>query len=255
MGTNGTGLYADDTACDVRDAYRDALRSGADGEEAEARVLSAFAEELSDPDERAVVLLALADTQSRLGRLTASAREEALALLRSGGDLDRWQEAGPGEVRRRAAVLRRLQVRLEGPQPGPRPIRARRRPPALAALGQVYVYRARSGQPYLLRVVGLGDVGCSTGPVIRFLDHPGPGLPDPADLAEIPERRYHPRWKRTEVVITDDGRVEREHAGLVLVGEHPVAPLTPSPNGRTVSTWAELSTYLETRDDMARTAG
>ncbi|MED7951566.1 hypothetical protein [Streptomyces sp. BE303] len=255
MGTDGTGLYADDTACDVRDAYRDALQAGTDTQEAEARVLSAFAEELADPDERAVVRFALADTQSRLGRLTGSARREALALLDAGGDLDRWQEAGAAEVRRRAAVLRRLRARLEGPQPEPRPLRARGPQPARAVPGRVYAYRARSGRTYLLRVAGRADAGCSTGPVIRFLDHPGPDLPDPPDLAEIPERRYHPRWKRTEVVITDDGRAERESAGLVLVGEHPVPALTPSPNGRTVSTWAQLCAYLETRDDLTRTAG
>ncbi|MFD7983393.1 hypothetical protein ACFV4M_08435 [Kitasatospora indigofera] len=255
MGTWGTGLYADDTACDVRDAFRDALRAGADAQEAEARVLDAFAEELADPDERAVVRLALADTQSRLGRLTPSARREALALLDAGGDLERHREAGAAEVRRRAAVLRRLRTRLEGPQPEPRPLPARRPTPARAVPGSVYAYRARSGQPYLLRVVGLADVGCSTGPVVRFLDHPGPDLPDPAALAQIPERRHHPRWKRTEVVIRDDARAERDQAGLVLVGEHPVPPLTPSPNGRTASTWAELRTYLETRDDLARTTG
>ncbi|MFC9328766.1 hypothetical protein [Kitasatospora sp. NPDC057015] len=255
MGTNGTGLYSDDTACDVRDAYRDALQAGADAEEAEARVLSAFAEELADPGERTVVRLALADTQSRFGRLAEAARREALTLLDSGGDLDRWQEAGVAEVRRRAAVLRRVRARLEGPQPEPRPLRARRPQPARAVPGRVYAYRAHSGRPYLLRVVGLADAGCSTGPVIRFLDHPGPGLPDAADLAEIPERRYHPRWKRTEVIIRDDGRAEREHAGLILVGEHPVPPLIPSPNGRTVASWAELCAYLETRDDLTPTTG
>ncbi|GAA3005674.1 hypothetical protein GCM10020229_16920 [Kitasatospora albolonga] len=253
MGTYGTGLYSDDTACGVRDAYREALEAGADAEEARARVLNAFAEELSDPDEYVVVRLTLADTQFRLGRLSEPARQEALTMLDAGGDLERWEEAGAAEVRRRAAVLQRLRARLESPQPEPRPVRVRLPKPARTVPGRVYAYRARSGQPYLIRVVGTADVGCSTGPVVRFLDHPGPGLPDAAHLAEIPERRYHPSWKRTEVIIADDGVAAREHAGLILVGEHAHTPPPPSPNGRTVSTWTQLCAYVETRDNLAPT--
>ena len=251
MGTYGTGLYSDDTACDVRDAYREALDAGTDAEGARARVLNAFAEELAGPDEGVVVRLALADTQFRLGRLGESARREALAVLDAGGDLERWREAGAAEVRRRTAVLQRLRARLESPQPEPRPVRARRPRASQAVPGRVYAYRARSGQPYLIRVVGVADVGCSTGPVVRFLDRSGPGLPDAARLAEIPERRYHPRWKRTEVIIADDGVPARERVGLTLVGEHAHTPQAPSPNGRTVSTWTELCAYLETRDNLA----
>ncbi|MCG6498847.1 hypothetical protein [Kitasatospora sp. A2-31] len=216
-------------------------------------MLNAFAEELSAPDEYVVVQLALADTQFRLGRLSEPARQEALAVLDAGGDLERWQEAGAAEVRRRAAVLQRLRARLESPQPEPRPVRVRRPKPSRAVPGRVYAYQARSGQPYLIRVVGIAAVGCSTGPVVRFLDHPGPGLPDAAHLAEIPERRYHPRWKRTEVIIADDGTAAREHAGLILVGEHPHTPPPPSPNGRTISTWTQLCAYVETRDNLTPT--
>ncbi len=74
MGSDDPALFADDTASDVRDAYREALAEGLSDEDSEDAVLREFADSLMDVDERVNVWLALADTQSRLGRLSADFR-------------------------------------------------------------------------------------------------------------------------------------------------------------------------------------
>jgi hypothetical protein len=57
MGADGAGLFADDTAADVRDAYRDALEDGLADAEAEQLVWRRFADELADPDDHVVVVV------------------------------------------------------------------------------------------------------------------------------------------------------------------------------------------------------
>jgi hypothetical protein len=60
-------LFSDDTALDVRDAYREALEDGASDEAAEASVLAAFGESLADDDEGAVVCWAPSRSAARSG--------------------------------------------------------------------------------------------------------------------------------------------------------------------------------------------
>ncbi|HET8659382.1 MAG TPA: hypothetical protein VFM55_10340 [Micromonosporaceae bacterium] len=184
MGADGPRLFSDDTACDVRAEYQEALEDGAGDSEAEAKVLRQFAEELDDPAERVVVWLALAFTQSKFGRLSDETRRQALTILDAGGDVDRWQEAGPGAVRRRAVTLARVRAQVEGPQPAPRKVHRRRCPRSSLSIGQVLAYRARSGRAHLMRVAGLVDMRHSTS--ARRYDHrrflptaPSSGAVDP----------------------------------------------------------------------------
>lgn len=50
MGTWGPGLYSDDTACDVRDDYKDILGDGIPEPEATNRLIEQWKKELLDPD-------------------------------------------------------------------------------------------------------------------------------------------------------------------------------------------------------------
>jgi hypothetical protein len=68
VGTWGTGIFADDTAADVRDGWREALLDGLSDDEATARVVTQFADALDDPDDGIVVWLALAAAQMQTGR-------------------------------------------------------------------------------------------------------------------------------------------------------------------------------------------
>jgi hypothetical protein len=67
MGAWGTGLWSDDTACDVRATYREALEDGLSNEEAADKVLAEFAPDLADEDSAPVVWLALAVSQHQRG--------------------------------------------------------------------------------------------------------------------------------------------------------------------------------------------
>jgi Domain of unknown function (DUF4259) len=89
MGTWGPGIFSNDTACDVRVAYRMALENGLDDQAAQQQVLDEFADVLDDDtwNEGPLVWLALAKTQWQLGRLDNHVKAEALAVIDQGRDL------------------------------------------------------------------------------------------------------------------------------------------------------------------------
>lgn len=250
VGADGPGLFSDDTACDVRDAYREALEDGFSDSEAEVAVVRAFSDELTDPDESTVVWLALASTQSTLGRLSEATRRQAIRVLDAGGDLERWREAGPAHVRRRAAALEKVRAQIEGLQPARRHVRRRRRPTSSLSPGEVLAYRARSGRVYLMRVVALTDVRDHIQPAIRFLDYAGSEIPDPSVIGSLRDRRRHPRWKKVELRIVDDSPPVRDQAGIAVVGLHSGPTDADAHGPKAASLWSEVATYLETRDEL-----
>src|SRR5260370_31703835 len=128
MGAWGPGLWSDDTACDVRRTYREALEDGLSDEDATAKVLAEFAAELGDQDTAPVVWLALAVSQHDLGRLAGEIRDRALEVIRSGADSRRWQDAKAKVRARRAAVLANRTGHLARPQPARKLIRRASRP-------------------------------------------------------------------------------------------------------------------------------
>lgn len=117
MGTWGTGLFASDTACDVRDTYRALLDSGVDDDRSMQEVLEAFGTD--EPQ----VWLALDASQSRLGRLNDQVLARAVQIIDSGEDLADWDDP-TGQLRRdRARALSRLRTTITGPQPTRRAIK------------------------------------------------------------------------------------------------------------------------------------
>src|SRR5687767_9005534 len=88
MGTWGAGLFEDDTACDVRDAYEDLIAEGLTSEAATASLEASF-DPASDPhDLEPTFWLALAAAQWRVGRLTERALARALDVLDAGRGLE-----------------------------------------------------------------------------------------------------------------------------------------------------------------------
>jgi hypothetical protein len=125
MGTWGPGIFSDDTACDVRVAYRMALEEGLDDQAAQQQVLDQFTDHLDDEvwNDGPLVWLALAKTQWQLGRLDEQVKAQALAVIDQGRDLASWE--GSDSYGYRRAVLRRLRTQLTTPPPP----RKRIRPP------------------------------------------------------------------------------------------------------------------------------
>ena len=73
MGVWGPSLFSDDVACDVRDYYRELLEDGVEDGAATGQTVEKFRSYLDDSD--GVALLALAVTQSKLGRLDSAIRD------------------------------------------------------------------------------------------------------------------------------------------------------------------------------------
>jgi hypothetical protein len=148
VGAWGTGLFSDDTACDVRDIYTELITDGADDADATQQVLSQFAPE-PDDDDAVIVWVALALTQRRLGRLDPAVADRAVTLIDTGGDLWRWEEEGPKKVAQRRAALAKARAQLTRPQP---PRRTLRHPTTTLAAGDVLAYPTRDRRHILLRV-------------------------------------------------------------------------------------------------------
>lgn len=125
MGTAGTGLFDDDTACDVRDDFVHLLATAGDPAAATRSLIETWAAAIADIDEGPVFWLALAATQWKYGCLSADVRSRAIDVIDGGSDLSRWQ--GSAHRKRRETVLRELREKLLSPQPRPR--RPRRRKP------------------------------------------------------------------------------------------------------------------------------
>lgn len=125
MGASGVGLFHDDVAVDVRRHYLDLLASGASDADAFRTMLLEWKESIADVDDGPVFWVALASTQWEYGRLHPRAKTAALKVIEQGQGSDRWAEAGL--VRKRQAVLARLQEKLLSPLPKKRTPRSRRR--------------------------------------------------------------------------------------------------------------------------------
>ncbi len=112
MGTWGTGIFDDDIAGDVSDAFEDELASGADVSTAAKHVLASFGDAVDDSDEGPVICLALAALQLEQGALDDDIRRRALEIIDTGEGLDRWEEVGPPKLLERKQVLENLRVQL-----------------------------------------------------------------------------------------------------------------------------------------------
>ena len=80
MGMWNAKLYGNDTTSDVRAVYIDYLKKGISNDDAYKKTYEEF-RELLGTDEEGLFWLALADTQSSLGRLMHDVKEKALTTV------------------------------------------------------------------------------------------------------------------------------------------------------------------------------
>jgi hypothetical protein len=180
MGIWGAGVFSDDVAEDVRDAYRQALGDGVPDDEATTQVL---AELLQSPEDAPVVWLALAATQCTLGRLDQQVKAKALALIVDGTAVEPWLQAKPAELRARRASLERLRTKLLGPQPDRKPVRRVWRPDTDLLAGDLLARRCHDGSIRVLRVVAIETTRNGTWPVLELLEGQWPEIPPPEVLS------------------------------------------------------------------------
>lgn len=186
MGTWGTGVFDDDDAADVKESYRELLGDGHSGEQATDILLQEWKSDLDNT----VFWLALAATQWRCGRLEDRVKARALLIIETQTDLARWKEAGDdNELRKRSAVLQRLQTQLNSPQPKETKVRKPYRSTTDWQRGELIAYRLQSGKSIIFRVLGVeGDKG-GTWPVCEILDWIGDSIPDLSELHRMPTRQ------------------------------------------------------------------
>jgi hypothetical protein len=189
VGVWGTNLFADDAACDVREHYRALLEDGVADEEATRLTIEAFSAYFEEAD--GVAVLALAVTQSKLGRLDPDIRDRALAAIDRGADLESWQDDNPKLLPKRRAMLEKARAQLTGPQP----VRKRLRPPTRAssglAAGDVLALTLPQ-RVVLLRVVRVREHRRGENPVLEELDFDGPDVPAQNVLERLPPKTRDP---------------------------------------------------------------
>ena len=197
MGAWGTGIFQDDTACDIRDDYRDHIGDGLSGPEATARILKSYASSLADPGEAGVLWLALAATQWRCGRLDPETLEKALAVIDSGSDLVRWKAASNADYLKRRAALAKLRIQLTSPQPEAKKIRRRVLAECDWQVGELISYRLLSGKLIVFRMISVHTDKGGRSPCFELLDWSGEAAPSVELLRPIPIRRGKDRFGTT----------------------------------------------------------
>ena len=116
MGTWGTGLYQDDTTCDVKEEYLNLLKIGTEPEEAMEEMIINWEDCIEDVEEGTLFWFALAETQWRYGLLDKKVKEIALQYIEEGIDLERWEEDQKLYTKRKTE-LEKLKENLESEQP------------------------------------------------------------------------------------------------------------------------------------------
>jgi hypothetical protein len=215
MGTWGTAIFSDDTAGDVRDAYRALLADGYSGPKATARLLRDWKETLADEDDGPIFWLALAATQWQCGRLEARVKAKALRIIDQGSSLARWLEGDPKSLKRRQAALEELRRKLLSPQPAEKKFRKRTQPAGDWKVGEVLAYRLGSGRLVLLHIVNPGRGRLrGNAPIFALLDWIGDTPPDTAAIQRL-ALKNDPRWIGTgsePYVFMTVGRLDKKQA-------------------------------------------
>jgi hypothetical protein len=238
VGVWGTDLFTDDAACDVRDHYRELLEDGVEDDAAARICLEKFRGYLDESE--GIGLLALAVTQSKLGRLDPGIRRQALAVLDRGADLATWERDNPKLLARRRTMLERVRAQLTGPQPPRKRVKPPKRISSGLAAGDVLAFTLPR-RVALLRVVRVRPHRRGETPVLEELAFEGAEVP-PRDALERLAARVDDRiaaldplspdgrffafvmqrvdWQRADFrkVQTISGRAGDEQAPLPTVG-------------------------------------
>ncbi len=241
MGVWGPGIFSDDTACDVRDSYRDLLGDELTGQQATQALLEEWRDELDDPDVSPVFWLALAAIQWRLGRLEPQVQAHALEVIDSGSDLIRWQE-DPRLLKNRKLVLSKLRETLLSPQPPEKRIRKKFRDTCEWEIGEIIGYRLLSGTYLMFRVIGYHVDKGGTAPVFEILDWTGDQLPERRELESVGIRTWSRDGKQLMVGRVSARELPRDR--VIRLG-FKLKPHQKKPQGYTVTLWRWLDRDLD----------
>jgi len=200
MGVSGTALFSNDVACDVRDHYRELIEDGVDDADATHQTVAKYQAWLDDPVDGTSAILALAVTQSKLGRLDPVIRDRALAAIGRGGDLSVWATDNPKLLARRKQVLAKVREQLTGSQPKRARVKRPFRPSCGLVAGDVLALDLPGG-PALLRIVRVHVHRKGENPCLEELLFSGTELPSLGILEQLPAKA-----KDSIVLLSPDAR-------------------------------------------------
>ncbi|WP_127497399.1 DUF4259 domain-containing protein [Paenibacillus glycanilyticus] len=115
MGAWGTGIFDDDTTCDVRDDYFDLLAEGLTAEEASKSILNSYHEEFDDEEDLEVmtlVYLGLAGAQLEKKHVLENIKIKTITLIDSGAELSLWEDSNKEDLEERKKVLAAFKQKL-----------------------------------------------------------------------------------------------------------------------------------------------
>ena len=187
MGAWGAAIFSDDTACDVREDFRDAIADGLSAAAATEKILAEYGPDTADRPYAASVWLALAVTQWKLGRQDERVRDAAIAAIEGGDGLAAWLGT-PSETSRRD-VLAKTRAQLLSPAPPPRPVRPNLPSTCEWQPGDLVSYRTRSEDLVILQIQQLHTDKGGTYPSLEVLDWQGKVLPSTAVIDNLPFAR------------------------------------------------------------------
>jgi hypothetical protein len=240
---SGAGIYDDDTGADVRGRFRELIADRLVADVATDTLMAELRDVLGYHEVACAFWLALADTESRLGRLEDRVRDRALALIGSGEDLARFDhDRSLSNARRR--VLDALAARLTSPQPQPVHVQAPFRSLSPVGMGDVFWFRLPSGHRILLRCVAVNGDARDSHPTVEVLDWPDRALP--ADPTALVARPAQPRAEGTwpDLLTLVRSRRDPDPGARIEL----VAPATPVKRRQTLPAlmvpWTRLEEYL-----------
>ena len=149
MGSWGTGLYSDDTACDVRDTFREVVKLPLDGPALGQRMAARFGMG-DDPmaEEEVDLWLALADQMHLYALEAPEVMATARRIIETGADLAAKRELGmdDGDLAKRERALKDLLEKWSAPHPKPRRRKTIKGPEPFAfERGDCYAYPTMRG--------------------------------------------------------------------------------------------------------------
>lgn len=250
MSAWGPGIFSDDTASDIRGDYRELLEDQVPDDEATRRVIDSYRD--LDEDEQHVLWLALAATQSSLGRLDEDVKARALHVIDAGVGLQLWEEAGPKELSKRKAALAKLRNQLVSSQPARKTVRRPWRHVTDLVAGDVLALRSTSGDMALLRVHRVDDHRVGAAPIVSWLDWRGTSPPDARTLSRLAARPMsgpgplgHRRLETFRVARHRKKDPDWSDVGFSLVARVPVSSADSDAQAWTYLGWAQLVEHIE----------
>jgi len=186
MGTWGVAIFSDDLAADLREDFRDLIGEGITPTEAVNRLLDEYESSVNDPDEHSIFWIALAAIQWKLGRLEERTKQEAIRVITTGTDLERWPD--PKMRRKREAALERLHQQLLLTPPEPKRVPRRIKSANDWKVGEIVGLRLASGKLVLMRVIGHHTDKGGRDAVCELLDWIGDAMPSLDVIAKLPIR-------------------------------------------------------------------